>query len=54
MKVGETIWYRGYDITRHLQDDYVVQVGHDTQDDAKAWIDYLIEIDQLEEVKSDK
>ncbi len=52
MKVGAVIKHRGYDISRPLEDDFVVEVGHDTLKDAKAWIDRLISKDELDDVDS--
>lgn len=50
MKIGAQIKYRGYDITKHLEEDYVVEVGHDSLKDAKDWIDRLIVKNELDEV----
>ena len=49
MEVGEMVKYKGYDITRQSEPDYVVEVAHDSLEDAKAWIDRLIDIGQLDE-----
>ena len=53
MKIGETIEYKGYDITKYLEDDYVVGIGHDTLEDAQSWIDRLIVKNELEEVTNE-
>lgn len=54
MKTGETITYRGYPITKHLVDDFVVEIGLNTLKDAQEWIDELLALDKLEEVTNER
>ncbi len=51
MEVGETIKYRGYSITRHLEGDFTVTVGEDTLEELKDWIDRLIDKGDLDDVE---
>lgn len=42
MNIGESKKYRGYDISRPCEEDYVTEIAHDTLKDAKDFIDRLI------------
>ncbi len=47
MKVGDEIDYKGYSITHPIKKEYVTEVAHNSLEDAKEFIDTLLNHDLI-------
>ena len=51
MEIGEVLRYKGYTISHPRQKDYVTEIAHDSLQDAKEFIEELLDCDLLEKVE---
>lgn len=48
MKIGGTVYHKGYPISHPNEADYITEIAHDSLKDARKWIDKLLELSELE------
>ena len=48
MEIDETVKYKGFNITHPCEENYITEIAHDSLEDAKHFIDALIEWDLVE------